>query len=99
MNAINTRKKSPIHENADAIIPAILVTLTSAVLGVRCHTLGHTVCSIIVIFYSVVFMIAHTRNYFYDSTLKEIIFETLKPQLHFSLHPNVACEIFFQIIP
>ena len=30
-------KKSPIHENVDANI-TILVTVTSAVLGVGCHT-------------------------------------------------------------
>ena len=49
MSSKNT-KKSPIDENADANIPAILVTVTSAVLGVGCHTYGHIVSSIIVRF-------------------------------------------------
>ena len=44
------RKKSPTHEKADANITSILVTVTSAVLGVGCHThtATHIVRSIIV---------------------------------------------------
>ena len=49
MNAKNT-KKSTIHKNADANITCDLVMVTSAVLGVGCHThtATHIVSSIIV---------------------------------------------------